>query len=1344
MKMKRLALLFTAVQMIATPAAFAGQDSEEVDHQVPREGNAGPPAPPESPPQRVVVTPPADSPPPVQENTNPNSNDFSNGGGQKGGGGGGAKAPAPKAKPPANNNTQPTPCGADNSNPSTGHPVIIATGEKVKEEIDFTGAGLYPLGFGRTYHAFGSQITQMFGSNWTSSYDYHLFAVGCDHDTTGDFPQTVCIPHTYELDTPGGSYIYSRVANYTYKVAGSDSMGRIDFNGPGLAIAVTVGDHTYNFDASGKIIGISDAVWANVQTFQYSGSHLISVTNPGNKTINFTWSGNHVAQVTDPRGQVWTYGYNGAGMLQTVTSPDGHATTYGYDPAHATWLNSIAVDGSPVLAVSYLSNGKVLSSGTPDGEAVENFTYAANSTTVTNQLGDATTFGYQSVQGGLKLSSVSHQGTATCPAMASSTVYDANGWVDYTLDWRGIKTDYTYLADGRLSNRTAAAGTAMPLKHAYTWTTTTYTGQSVLLTDAVYDSSGALIRTTTYGYTPAGYVSSISIKEQATGAIASTSYAYTFAANNTLQQRVETRNLPTGAASTTYNYDSSGNLSSVVDASGATVTYSGYDGLGRPGSVVEPNGVGHTLTYDGRGNIATDTATRPNGTAVSTYAYDGRNYLVSASFADGSSHHYTIAQSGRVTTATDVAGLAASKTFTNASTLVDSKYRYAASVSGPAVTSSISGIVSTTHQLDSLGRERGALGNNGQHFTYGYDADNNLTTISDGLHTISNSYDSLNRLSVTTLPDTSTITYGYAPNGTLSSVSTSRGATTTYTTNGFGFVTQRSSPDTGLTTYTVDAFGRVTQEARANGTTVSYGYDGLDRLTSRTSNGNTEVYSYASSGANARRLTGISNPTSSSTYAYDGYGNVASQTDVVFGTTFNTSYAYNAAGQLTGMSYPDGMSVTYSYNAAGQVVGVTPSRPGGSVSSAVYQPFAHSPYAWTFGNGTSMVSTIDTDGRLTNISSVFAKNISHNVDNTVAGISDSAYPDVNETFAYNAQGRLTATTRASDPQTFGIDSDGNRTSTTRAGVTTSYPIAANSNKVTSWSYVGGDVYSDGVRTYSRDEFDRLATVYIAAQNVGQYRYDAMDRRVFKSTAQGATYFVYAPSGQLIYEQSPQRTVNYVWLATRLVGISINHGALQSVHTDWLGRPELVTATSSATVAWRASNAVYDRKVTLDNIGGLNVFLPGQYYDSESNLYYNRHRYYDAGTGRYVQSDPIGLRGGINTYAYVNGNPVTNVDPEGLQTREEVVLIGELAATLHEAGIGFGLVGLAGAGGLGTGMTFNYVWEKAAGQPFGGSWYDFWNPGPIFPEIKPKLNIRLWDVPLEDSVPVLEGVCKKNG
>ena len=100
-----------------------------------------------------------------------------------------------------------------------------------------------------------------------------------------------------------------------------------------------------------------------------------------------------------------------------------------------------------------------------------------------------------------------------------------------------------------------------------------------------------------------------------------------------------------------------------------------------------------------------------------------------------------------------------------------------------------------------------------------------------------------------------------------------------------------------------------------------------------------------------------------------------------------------------------------------------------------------------------------------------------------------------------------------------------------------------------------------------------------------------------------------------------------------------------VAPDQLGAPHQI-ADSSRTPVWHWDHDPFGNGAPTGTLT-YNLRFPGQYFDRETGLHYNGFRDYDPTTGRYVQSDPIGLKGGINTYGYAGNNPVDLSDAVGL-------------------------------------------------------------------------------------------------
>jgi RHS repeat-associated protein len=172
-----------------------------------------------------------------------------------------------------------------------------------------------------------------------------------------------------------------------------------------------------------------------------------------------------------------------------------------------------------------------------------------------------------------------------------------------------------------------------------------------------------------------------------------------------------------------------------------------------------------------------------------------------------------------------------------------------------------------------------------------------------------------------------------------------------------------------------------------------------------------------------------------------------------------------------------------------------------------------------------------------------------------------------------------------------------------------------------------------------------------------YYYDPFGRRLWKDVAGARTYFHYNDeglAGEYNGTGNELRTYGYQpgspW-STNPLFIQVG-GEYYWYQNDHLGTPQKMIS-ANGTVVWSAR---YDSfglaTVDIETVKN-NLRFPGQYFDYETGLHYNWHRFYDPETGRYISADPIGMDGGMNLYNYVGGDPVNLTDPEGLQEQTQI-------------------------------------------------------------------------------------------
>ncbi len=512
-----------------------------------------------------------------------------------------------------------------------------------------------------------------------------------------------------------------------------------------------------------------------------------------------------------------------------------------------------------------------------------------------------------------------------------------------------------------------------------------------------------------------------------------------------------------------------------------------------------------------------------------------------------------------------------------------------------------------------------------------------------------------------------------------------KGLTTRYDYNSLGDLSKLTSPDTGATTYSYDAAGNRTLEATARGVKISSSYDALGRLTklSYPTSAFNITYSYDSAPASCQsgetfatgRLASIKDSSGTTEYCYNRFGELVRKLQTTNGKALALRYAYTAAGRLTSVVYPDGAKVDYVRNRLGQVteVGYTPAAGTRQIllKNISYLPLG--PIAgWTYGNGRVLTRAYDQDYRPKAIQDTSAGGLDVGFGFDPVGNLSKLTPAggtvADVTLGYDPLGRLTefkdgVTGTVLDGYTY--DKTGNRQSSKSAAGEVAYTYEANSHRLIKvgatprvYNAVGDTTAINGTeREFVYDVTGRMSQVKRNGVVAREYRYNGKGEQVRRFLGTANTYTLHDESGQWMgdYDNAGKPLQQAIWLDDMPVGVTGADAKLAYIEPDHLGSPRVVVDPSRnmAVWSWNLKGEAFGNTAPNQDPDGngtalvLDMRFPGQRLDTVGGVYQNYYREYEASTGRYTQSDPLGLQGGIAMYNYVGGNPFYWTDPLGL-------------------------------------------------------------------------------------------------
>lgn len=1116
--------------------------------------------------------------------------------------------------------------------PSTlvGDPCDAAAGEFTQTEADYAGAG---LSFTRYYHSASLESFHGIGVGWIHNYAAQLLL-------SSGVPQGLIRP-----DGHHDVLVYE--SGLSWQSLSGDGI-HLTNSTPAEACpnwTVTLNDGSQEvYNCAGALTELVSPGGA-ITVLNYTNGYLSSVVGPFGHTLQFGYNAsNRISTVTDPAGHVMTYSYDASGNLSSVLYQDGTTRAYKYTqtgfPNNLTEI--LDENNAQFLTVTYDTVGRASSSQNAGGTNSVSLVFNTTSATVTDGLGGTTVFGYTAPANySPRVTSVAHNSLTTSYVVPAPTV-DPQQRATQSTDPNGNITQFAYDTD-HLTSKTEAYGTARARTTSYQYLAVV-SALPTLITEP-------LKQTTIQYYSGTNNVQTKTITDTTVTPNVSRTWTYTY---NSLGQVLTVDGPRTDVSDvTTYTYYACatgvqcGQIDTVTNALGQVTTYNTYNAHGQPLTITDPNGTVTTLTYDARLRVKS----RQVGTETTSYSYYPTGLLQTVTLPDGSTITYAYDGAHRLTDITDGLG---------------NHTHYVLDTMGNRTTESSydpSNSLHRTHTrvintLNQLYQDINAAGTTSVTTTYAYDKNGNLTSSDAPLaRNTSNTYDELNRINQITDPASGVTKMTYDANDRITSVVDPRTLTTTYANNGFGDVVQLASPDTGTTINTYDSGGNLKTSKDARGALATYSYDALNRVSQIAYTDQTINFTYDAGTNGKGRLTGASDATHSMSWAYDTHGRVTGKAQIVGSISKSVGYGYTNE-DLTSLVTPSGQTITYGYTNHR----ITSIKVGSTtlLSGVTYDPFGP-PTTWTWGNSTTSTRAYDEDGNPHQITSASVTyGYTPDVASRITGITDSGLASDSFTFTYDLLDRVKTGTSTGKSRGYTYDSNGNRLTTTGTTASTE-TISTTSNRLNSTS--GGIVRTYGYdaagnttsftgETFTFNQRGRMSTA-TASAGVTNYLYNARGQLMEKSGNGGTTLLVYDESGHLLGEYSNTGALvqETVWMGDLPVATLRPNGStvtIYYVHTDHLGTPRKITNPTGNTLMWRWDPDTFGSVAPTGTLT-YNLRFPGQYSLSESGLYYNYFRDYDPQMGRYVESDPMGLRAGMNTYNYVYANPINKLDPLGLLT-----------------------------------------------------------------------------------------------